>query len=100
MKPLIKRIKWKRIGGIALFIASAVFAAFAYQGGEPDMVEYHEEAEEGDTVWSMCARVASDRDDLSELVFETMRENNISRPGSLQPGQMVIIRVKAVTAWN
>lgn len=97
MKPLIKRIKWKRIGGIALFIASAVFAAFAYQGGEPDMVEYHEEAEEGDTVWSMCARVASDRDDLSEIVFETMQENHIKEPGQLQPGQMIIIRVRALT---
>lgn len=97
MKPLIKRIKWKRIGGIALFIASAVFAAFAYQGGEPDMVEYHEEADVGDTIWSMCARVASDRDDLSEIVFETMQENHIKEPGQLQPGQMIIIRVRALT---
>lgn len=96
MKPLIRRIRWKRIGAIALFIASAVFAAFAYQGGEPEMVEYHEEADTGDTLWTMCARVASDRDDLSELVFETMQENNISDPGSLQPGQLVVIRVKAL----
>lgn len=60
------------------------------------LVEYRKEIAAGDTLWDVCAKVASDKDNLQELVYNTMKENNISDPGSLQPGKEIIIHVKAV----
>ena len=59
-------------------------------------VEYRKEIAGGDTLWDVCAKVASNKDNLQELVYNTMKENNISDPGSLQPGEEIIIHVKAV----
>ena len=59
-------------------------------------VEYRKEIAAGDTLWDVCAKVASNKDNLQELVYNTMKENNISDPGSLQPGEEIIIHVKAV----
>ena len=88
-------MKWKKIlAAIAIPVAIAA-GTYAYEP-PAELIEYHVEADRGDTIWSLCARVASDRDDLSELVFETMRENNISQTGDLQPGQLIIIHVKEV----
>ena len=48
----------------------------------------------GDSVWDACARVASDKDHMQELVYNALKENHISNPGSVQPGTELIIRVK------
>lgn len=64
--------------------------------GPNELIEYRKEIKSGDTLWDVCAKVASNKDNLQELVYNTMRENNISDPGSLQPGEEIIIRVKAV----
>lgn len=89
------RMKWKKILAVIAIPAAIAAGTYAYEP-PAELIEYHVEADRGDTIWSLCARVASDRDDLSELVFETMRENNISQPGDLQPGQLIIIHVKEV----
>lgn len=60
------------------------------------LIEYRKEIADGDTLWDVCAKVASDKDNLQELVYNTMKENRISDPGSLQPGKEIIIHVKAV----
>lgn len=91
MKPLIKRIRWTRIG----CILCAALAAGAI-GYEPpaELIEYRTEAEQGDTIWSLCAKVASDEDCMEELVYRTMQENHIKDPANLQPGQLIIIHVR------
>lgn len=63
---------------------------------DDNLVEYRKEIAAGDTLWGVCAKVASDKDNLQELVYSTMKENNVSDPGGLQPGEEIIIRVKAV----
>lgn len=63
---------------------------------DDNLVEYRKEIAAGDTLWDVCAKVASNKDNLQELVYNTMKENHISDPGSLQPGKEIIIRVKAV----
>lgn len=89
------RIKWKKI--IATLAIPAAIAAGAWAYEPPaELVEYRAEAEQGDTIWSLCAKVASDEDCMEELVYRTMKENRISDPGALQPGTLVIIRVKPV----
>lgn len=89
------RLKWKKI--IATLAIPAAIAAGAWAYEPPaELIEYRAEAEEGDTIWSLCAKVSSDEDCMEELVYRAMKENRISDPGALQPGTLVIIRVKPV----
>lgn len=87
--------KWKRIGAIAILIACAAYAFMDCHGEEP-LVEYKVEADSGDTLWGMCAKVASDKDNMQEVVYRAMQENHIERSGDLQPGQTIVIRVKPI----
>lgn len=87
------RLKWKKI--IATLAIPAAIAAGAWAYEPPaELIEYRTEAEAGDTIWSLCAKVASDDDCMEELVYRTMQENRISDPGHLQPGTELIIRVQ------
>lgn len=61
---------------------------------DDNLVEYRKEIAAGDTLWDVCAKVASNKDNLQELVYNTMRENNISDPADLQPGRIVVVRVR------
>ena len=75
----------------------AAIAAGVYAYEPPaELIEYRTEAEQGDTIWSLCARVASDYDNMQELVYRTMKENHITDPREIQPGQMIVIHVKPV----
>lgn len=86
------RIKWKKI--MAPLAIPAVIAAGVYAYEPPaELIEYHVEADRGDTIWSLCAKVASDDDCMEELVYRTVKENHITDPRELQPGQMIVIHV-------
>lgn len=90
---MMRRIKWKKI--MAMLAIPAVIAAGAWAYEPPaELVEYRAEAEQGDTIWSLCAKVASDYDNMEELVYRTMVENHITDPGELQPGQLIIVHVR------
>lgn len=87
------RMKWKKIlAVIAIFVAIAA-GTYAYEP-PAELIEYHVEADRGDTIWSLCAKVASDEDCMEELVYRTVKENHITDPSELQPGQMIVIHVK------
>lgn len=82
---------------VTIMIAISTLAAGVVASSTDDnLVEYRKEIAAGDTLWDVCAKVASNKDNLQELVYSTMKENIISDPGSLQPGKEIIIRVKAV----
>lgn len=88
------RIKWKIMAMLAI---PAAIAAGVYAYEPPaELIEYRTEAEAGDTIWSLCAKVASDEDCMQELVYRTMQENHIKDPAHLQPGQLIVIHVKPV----
>lgn len=87
------RIKWKKIMGTLAIPAVIVAGVYAYDP-PAELIEYRTEAEQGDTIWSLCAKVASDEDCMQELVYRTMQENHIKDPANLQPGQMIVIHVK------
>lgn len=90
---MMRRIKWKK--SMAMLAVPAAIAAGAWAYEPPaELVEYRAEAEQGDTIWSLCAKVASDEDCMEELVYRTMVENHITDPGELQPGQLIIIHVR------
>lgn len=79
-----------------LALLACGITAYAIGRPAPDMMEYRVTAQPGDTVWSICARIATDRDDLSEVVYWSMRLSGIKDAGELQPGQEVRVKVRAI----
>lgn len=63
--------------------------------GKNELIEYRKEIKSGDTLWNICSEIATDREDLRKLVWQAMRDNHITDPAELQPGRVVIVRVKA-----
>lgn len=83
-----------QVAAVAVLITLSI--GVAASSTDDKLVEYRKEIAPGDTLWGVCTKVASNKDNLQELVYNTMKENRISDPGSLQPGEEIIIRVKAV----
>ena len=101
--PLIltRKIYWSRKGRrvVAVILLCIGAAAAGYEIIRADkvpMVTYQKEVIPGDTIWSICSRVATEHDDLQKLVWETMQLNHIENAGDLQPGTVINIRVREV----
>ena len=96
MKPLIKRIRWTRIGCIlcAALAAGAIGYCYYRDSMETQLVEYRKTVEAGDTLWGIVGQVATNREDMSRLTWQVAQDNKIADPGNLQPGTELVIRVK------
>lgn len=75
------------------FTTIVLLAGYAVQPPEKT-VPYKVILRNGESVWDVCAKIASSRDDVQEVAYNTLKENHISNPGSVQPGTELIIRVK------
>lgn len=75
------------------FTTIVLLAGYAVQPPEKT-VPYKVTIRTGESVWDACAKVASSKDDVREVVYNTMKENHIKSPGSVQPGTEIVIRVK------
>ena len=62
--------------------------------GKNELIEYRKEVKEGETLWGICSEIATDKEDLRKLVWQAMRDNHISDPAELQPGWVVVVRVR------
>lgn len=62
--------------------------------GRNELIEYRKEVKEGETLWGICSEIATDKEDLRKLVWQAMRDNHIQDPADLQPGRVVIVRVR------
>nr|DAF63293.1 MAG TPA: Lysin motif [Myoviridae sp. ctPJU6] len=87
----------------AMLAASTLWAGVAVNAdlardylfaGRNELIEYRKEVAEGDTLWNICSEIATDREDLRKLVWQAMRDNHIQDPAELQPGRVVIVRVR------
>lgn len=78
---------------LTAFTAIVFLAGYAVQPPEKT-VPYKVTLRSGESVWDACAKVASSRDDVQNVVYNTLKENHISNPGSVQPGTELVIRVK------
>lgn len=78
---------------LTAFITIVFLAGYAVQPPEKT-VPYKVTLRSGESVWDACAKVASSKDDVREVVYNTMKENHISNPGNVQPGTEIVIRVK------
>lgn len=93
----------KMMTGVALFMGITLSAGLAVNGslvkdyltaGPNELIEYRKEVAEGDTLWNICREIATDKEDLRKLVWQAMRDNHIEDPAELQPGRVVIVRVR------
>lgn len=78
---------------LTAFIAIVFLAGYAVQPPEKT-VPYKVTIRSGESVWDVCAKVASSKDDVREVVYNALKENHISNPGSVHPGTELVIRVK------
>lgn len=94
----------KMIAGTALFMGITLAAGLAVNGslvrdyltaGPNELIEYRKEVAEGDTLWNICSEIATNKEDLRKLVWQAQKDNHITDPGQLQPGRVVVVRVKA-----
>lgn len=75
------------------FTAIVFLAGYTVQPPEKT-VPYKVTVRNGENVWDTCAKVASSKDDVCEVVYNTLKENHIKNPGDVQPGTEIVIRVK------
>lgn len=87
-----------KIGLLCLALTAVIGSGTAclMQSHTAQMIEYRAEAQSGDTVWSICKRIVTDKENLQEVVWRTIEENHIQDPTELQPGQVVIVHVQEV----
>lgn len=78
---------------LMVFIA-IVLGAGMYVQAPPQLISYAVTANKEDTLWDICSKIATERDDVREIVYRAKQENNIKNPGELQPGQEIIVRVE------
>lgn len=78
---------------LTAFISIVLLAGYAVQAPEKT-VPYKVTLRNGESVWDACAKVASSKDDVREVVYNTLKENHIKNPGNVQPGTEIVIRVK------
>lgn len=78
---------------LTAFTTIVFLAGYAVQPPEKT-VPYKVTIRDGENVWDACAKVASSKDDVREVVYNALKENHVSNPGSVQPGTELVIRVK------
>lgn len=61
---------------------------------ETKIVEYRREVKPGDTLWTICGEIATDKEDLRKLVYQAKKDNRIKDVGNLQPGMLIVVRVE------
>lgn len=91
-----RRVRWGRVVAVIavpLLIIGGIATADMWES-DTKLIEYHKEVVAGETLWDICAEIATDKEDLQKLVYQAMQDNHISDPTVLQPGQLVIVRVK------
>lgn len=93
-----RKISAVKIGILCMALTAVIgsgMACLVKSDTEP-VIEYRAEAQAGDSVWSICRRIVTDKDNLQEVVWRTIEENHIQDPTELQPGQVVIVHVQEV----
>lgn len=86
----------------AAFMSAALVAGAAVDADnicnrlfpEVKIVEYRREVRPGDTLWTICGEIATDKEDLRKLVWQAKKDNRIRDVGNLQPGMLIVVRVE------
>lgn len=91
-----RKVRWGRVASVVivpLLIIGGIATADMWTN-DTKLIEYHKEVVAGETLWDICAEIATDKEDLRKLVYQAMQDNHITDPATLQPGRVVIVRVQ------
>lgn len=77
-----------------IMVGAAVSAVACAYNPSNETIEYRETVDKGDTIWGICAKVATDDDNLQEMVDNVIRDNGIGVDCNIRPGQELVIRVE------
>ena len=90
------RLRVKRIVSVlaVAVILGAGACTYFRPGHHTYMVQYRKEVQQGETVWDICSEIATDKEDLRKLVWQTMKDNRIKDPNDVQPGMLLVVNVE------
>ena len=92
----LRKLRVKRILSVLAVVVILGAGACAYFKPERHtyMVQYRKEVQQGETVWDICSEIATDKEDLRKLVWQTMKDNRIKDPNDVQPGMLLVVNVE------
>lgn len=81
-----------------LLAAAALGVAFnanyqQHDREQAQFVHYSRRVFPGQTLWEICSKLDT-KEDVRAVIDRARLDNNIKNPGTLQPGQVILIRVK------
>lgn len=80
---------------LTAMVMAAVLGTGAYLNQPTtEIITYQKEIQEGDTLWDICREIGKDEVDVRLLVWQAMKDNNISDCGNLQPGTLIVVNVE------
>lgn len=80
---------------LTAMVMAAVLGTGAYLNQPTtEVITYQKEVAEGDTLWDICREIGKDEVDVRLLVWQAMKDNNITDCGALQPGTLIVVNVK------
>lgn len=85
-------MKCARLIKVGFLVAAVICGAAAMGADDARYIEYRYEVEPGDTVWGIACRIATEEEDVRELVWRIEQDNQIKN-ANLTPGQELRIRV-------
>lgn len=91
-----RKVRWGRVvaaAAVPLLIIGGIVTADMWSD-DIEVIEYHKEVAQDETLWDICKEIATDKEDLNRLVWQAQKDNHIKDPVELQPGRIVIIRVR------
>lgn len=91
----MRKLRLKRLLVVGVLVVSAAVATYSWtHAEEAELIEYHKTIEQGDTLWGVVGKVATDKEDMAKLVWQVTKDNHIENAADLQPGQKIIVNVQ------
>lgn len=85
----------KKMKALTALVVAAVLGTGAYLNQPTtEIISYQKQVEEGDTLWDICKEISKDEVDVRLLVWQAMKDNNISDCGALRPGTVITVNVE------
>ena len=85
----------RKMKALTALVVAAVLGTGAYLNQPTtEIITYQKQVEEGDTLWDICKEISKDEVDVRLLVWQAMKDNNISDCGALRPGTVITVNVE------
>ena len=84
-----------KMKALTALVVAAVLGTGAYLNQPTtEIISYQKQVEDGDTLWDICREIGKDDVDVRLLVWQAMKDNNISDCGALRPGTVITVNVE------